>query len=173
MYGPQIRLDSWSEGDLALLRRVNAPEMTTHIGGPETEEQVLARHRRYLSGGTGQMFRVTLLPEEIPVGTIGYWERQWRDDVVYETGWSVLPEHQGLGIAAAAAVAVAGRAAGTRAHDELHAFPSVDHPASNGVCRRAGFTLVGEVDFEYPPGRPIRCNDWRLALSPSSGQAPR
>ena len=98
MYGPQIRLDPWSEDDLALLRRVNAPEMTTHIGGPETEEQVLSRHRRYLSGGTGQMFRVTLLPEEIPVGTIGYWERQWRDDVVYETGWSVLPEHQGRGI---------------------------------------------------------------------------
>jgi RimJ/RimL family protein N-acetyltransferase len=75
----------------------------------------------------------------------------------------VLPEHQGLGIAAAAARAVTARAVtGRRA--ELHAFPSVDHPASNSVCRRAGFALLGEVDFEYPPGRPMRCNDWWLRL---------
>jgi RimJ/RimL family protein N-acetyltransferase len=161
---PHLRLDAWSDDDLALLRRINAPEMTVHLGGPETEEKVLARHRRYLAGSTGNMFRVTLLPEETAVGSIGYWERPWRDDLVFETGWSVLPEYQGLGIAATAAVAVAARAAAEGRHDQLHAFPSVDHPASNGVCRRAGFTLLGEVDFEYPPGRPIRCNDWMLTL---------
>jgi RimJ/RimL family protein N-acetyltransferase len=160
---PQIRLDAWNDDDLALLRRINAPEMTAHLGGPESDEKLVDRHRRYLA--TPGMFRVTLLPDEIPVGSIGYWERPWHDDLVYETGWSVLPEHQGLGIATAAAVAVAARAAADGRHEQLHAFPKVAHPASNGVCQRAGFTLLGEVDFEYPAGNPIRCNDWMLTLA--------
>ena len=28
----------------------------------------------------------------------------------------------------------------------------------------SGFTLVGEMDFEYPPGNPIRCNDWQIEV---------
>jgi hypothetical protein len=32
------------------------------------------------------------------------------------------------------------------------------------VCRKAGFELLGEADFEYPAGHPLRCNDWRLDL---------
>jgi RimJ/RimL family protein N-acetyltransferase len=67
---------------------------------------------------------------------------------------------------------VVGRAAalGTRRH--LHAYPSVDHPASNGVCRRAGFTLLGEVAFEYPKGHPITCNDWRVDLTAPGSAGP-
>jgi len=49
-------------------------------------------------------------------------------------------------------------------HQHLHAFPAADHPASNAVCRKAGFTLCGETGFEYPPGTIMRCNDWRLEL---------
>jgi hypothetical protein len=41
----------------------------------------------------------------------------------------------------------------------------VDHHASNAVCRRAGFELVGECRFEYPPGTFIRSDDWRLPLT--------
>ncbi|MGZ8634011.1 MAG: hypothetical protein ACXWZZ_09185 [Solirubrobacteraceae bacterium] len=32
------------------------------------------------------------------------------------------------------------------------------------ICRALGFTLLGTGDVEYPPGNPMRCNDWRLAL---------
>lgn len=35
----QVSLDRWSDGDLALLRAGNAPGMTAHLGGPETEAQ--------------------------------------------------------------------------------------------------------------------------------------
>ncbi|WP_440086780.1 hypothetical protein [Streptosporangium sp. LJ11] len=49
-------------------------------------------------------------------------------------------------------------------HRYLHAYPSVDHPASNAICRKLGFFLLGERDFEYPPGTTMRCNDWRLDL---------
>jgi RimJ/RimL family protein N-acetyltransferase len=42
------------------------------------------------------------------------------------------------------------------------AYPRSDHPASNAVAEKAGFTLVGQSDYEYPPGNPIHCNDWRF-----------
>jgi RimJ/RimL family protein N-acetyltransferase len=163
----QVRIEPWAEGDLALLRRANAPEMMRHLGGPETEEQLLVRHERYLaSGGEGEggMFSIVLLPEGVPAGSIGYWEKSWRGGTVYETGWGVLPEFQGRGVAVAAGEAVIARAAAEKGPRFLHAFPKVDNLPSNAICRKLGFTLVEECDFEYPPGHPIRCNDWRLEL---------
>lgn len=154
---PRIDLRPWSEGDLGLLRRLNGPESTLHLGGPESEERVADRHRRYLVLGEGRMFRVEV--DGVPAGSTGYWTRSWRGEAVWEVGWSVLPEFQGRGVASAAA-----RVEGT--HGWAHAFPSVDHSASNAVCRKAGFTLLGEVDFEYPPGRWMRCHDWSLELLP-------
>ncbi|MFF3440637.1 GNAT family N-acetyltransferase [Streptosporangium sp. NPDC002721] len=165
---PLVRLDPWAETDFDLLRRINAPEMTEHLGGPETEEKLLDRHRRYvdLAGKeTGRMFGVVLLPGLQRAGSIGYWERAWGDETVYETGWSVLPEFQGRGVAVAAALAVLAEARAEGRHRYVHAYPSVDHPASNAVCRKAGFEFVAECDFEYPPGNAIRCNDWRVDLA--------
>jgi RimJ/RimL family protein N-acetyltransferase len=164
----QIRLDTWSEADLDLLYRANSAEMTRYLAGPEAEELILARHRRYLeidSSGTGRMFRIVLLPRGEAVGNIGYWERTWRGSVVYETGWNVLPAYQGLGIATAAGEATVHRARAERKHRYLHAFPAIDNPASNAVCRKLDFELLGVCDFEYPPGQPMRCNDWCLDLA--------
>jgi RimJ/RimL family protein N-acetyltransferase len=163
---PAIRLEAWTEADLSLLRATNSPEMTEHLGGPETDSQVLDRHRRYLDlgdPGAAQMLAV-VLRDGRRAGVIGYWERPWRDGLTYETGWSVLPVFQGRGIATAAARAVALLARAQRRHGHLHAFPAVDHPASNAICRKAGFTLLGEADIEYPPGSIMRCNEWRLDL---------
>ncbi|MFJ5259482.1 GNAT family N-acetyltransferase [Streptomyces sp. NPDC088387] len=160
----KVRLEIWAEDDLWLLRRLNSPEMTEHLGGPESEEQVVGRHRRYVEPQVGCMYRVVLADGGETVGSIGFWQRDWRGGSVWETGWGVLPEFQGRGLAAAAARAVVEAARTAGHHRYLHAFPSVDHPASNAVCRRAGFALLGEVDFEYPKGNPIRCNDWRVDL---------
>ena len=163
---PAIRLEPWKQADLGLLHATNTPEMLEHLGGPETDSQVLDRHRRYLDlsdPGAGQMLAV-VMPDDQQAGVIGYWERPWRDGLTYETGWSVLPAFQGQGIATAAARAVAGLARAQRRHGHLYAFPSVGHPASNAICRKAGFTLLGETDIEYPPGSVMRCNEWRLDL---------
>jgi len=161
-----IGLEPWTEADLSLLRQANTPEMTAHLGGPETEEKLLDRHRRYLrSGDPGaeQMFAI-VLEDGQRVGVIGYWERTWRDELVYETGWNIVPAFQGRGIATAAAQSLVEHARAQHRHNYLHAFPAVDHPASNAICRKAGFSLCGETDFEYPPGTIMRCNDWRLEL---------
>ncbi|MFJ6670820.1 GNAT family N-acetyltransferase [Actinosynnema sp. NPDC091369] len=159
---PHVDLRPWSEGDLGLLRRLNAPELTAHLGGPEPDDRVADRHRRYLVLGDGRMFRVEV--DGVPAGSIGYWGRTWRDEEVWEVGWSVLPEFQGRGVASAAARATVAAARAEGGRRSVHAFPSVDHPASNAVCRKAGFTLLGEADFEYPPGHWMRCHDWALEL---------
>lgn len=56
------------------------------------------------------------------------------------------------------------RARAEREHRYLLAYPSVHNGASNAVCRKAGFELLGEGDFEYPVGHMMRCNEWRLDL---------
>lgn len=165
---PQLRLESWADTDVDLERRSNVPEMTRHLGGVESEEQILARHKRLveLAGtGKGRMFRVVLLPELEAVGSVGYWERVWQDETVYEMGWKVLPPFQGRGIAAVAVAAAVAYAGTERKHRYIHAFPSVDNVPSNAICRKVGFVLVGECDFEYPKGSIMRCNDWRLDLT--------
>ncbi|MEU4368847.1 GNAT family N-acetyltransferase [Micromonospora chersina] len=163
----EVRLARWSADDLALLRQLNAPEVRAHTGGPETDEQVVARHERYLRGPGprgGHMFTVGL-PDGTKVGSVGYWEREWRGEPVYEMGWAVLPAYQGRGLASAAVRALVAEAAAHGDRRHAHAYPSVDHPASNAVCRKAGFTLVGETEFEYPPGHLMRSNDWRIELT--------
>ncbi|MGW6026019.1 GNAT family N-acetyltransferase [Streptomyces sp. NPDC055099] len=156
----------WAEGDFGLLVACNSAAMTAHLGGPETHEQLVSRHRRYLAlDERGQMFRIAVDGEA--AGSIGYWETSWQGETVWETGWGVLPGFQGRGIAASAARLVVEEARAAGRHRRLHAFPSADHAASNGVCRKAGFTPGGEHDFEYPKGRWMRCNDWSVDLGGS------
>ena len=142
------------------------PRMTEHFGGPETPEKLRARHERYVAiGGTGKgaMFVICAGPDAEAVGSIGYWELEWAGQTAWETGWSVVPEWQGQGIATIAAVLVLERARGDGKHRSIHAFPAFENEASNAVCRKAGFTLVGECEVEFPPGRPMRANDWVVA----------
>jgi RimJ/RimL family protein N-acetyltransferase len=163
-----INLRLWSESDLQLLEKLMGdPAMTEHLGGPETPEKLRERHERYCrisDTDNSRMFVIVLGPERLPAGSIGYWEKVWQGQRVWETGWSVLPEFQGQGIATKAVAAVVDRTRAEREHRFMHAFPSVDNGPSNAICRKTGFKLQGEVDFEYPPGNFMRCNDWRLDL---------
>lgn len=165
-----MSLRPWGEGDLPLLRRLMGDKgMTRYLGGPETEEQLGRRHERYLGldPRKGRMFVITADPQGSAAGSIGYWERDWQGETVWETGWSVLPEFQGQGIATRAIALAVERMEREGTHHSVHAYPSVDNAASNAVCRKAGFVLRGEEDFEFPPGHWMRCNDWARALAPS------
>jgi RimJ/RimL family protein N-acetyltransferase len=172
----QVRLVPWSEEDLPLLVRLNAPEMMEHLGGPETEEQVLQRHERYVAVARSGIFRdsdsayrafafkAVLEPEGVGVGSIGFWEREWKGEQVYEIGWGVVPEHQGRGIASAAAMQAVELARATKRRAAVHAFPAIENAPSNAVCRRVGFELLGTTEFEYPKGHWTIGNDWRMTL---------
>ncbi|TBN57235.1 N-acetyltransferase [Glaciihabitans arcticus] len=160
-----VTIEPWGEGDLPILELSNEPAMMQHLGGPEAHEKLLVRHARYLDGwasGTSFMFRIEADGE--PVGGIGYWPTEWHGEQVYETGWSVHTAHQGHGHGTSSLLLVIEHAARHGDRDALHALPRTDNRASNAVCRKAGFRLLGEVDDEYPPGNPIRSNDWAFDL---------
>jgi RimJ/RimL family protein N-acetyltransferase len=162
----EVTLRPWSENDLPLLQQLlGDPNMMEHLGGPETPEEIQKRHQRYLQlPETDHMLVILYGPKSEAAGSIGYWEKSWRDQLMYEIGWSVLPTYQGHGLATKAGEMVLERARLERRHQFMHAFPSIDNPASNAICRKLGFTLVEECEFEYPPGHPMIVNDWRFDL---------
>jgi RimJ/RimL family protein N-acetyltransferase len=158
-----VLLQPWSEGDLPLLEKLlGDPEMMTHLGGPETYEQILRRHQRYLhlpEDGTDHMFKIVWGPDGAGVGSVGYWRKTWREQAIYEVGWLVLPAYQGRGIATKATSIVIEHARREPRYRFMHAFPSVENAASNAICRKLGFTLLEESQVEYPPGRSMTVND--------------
>ncbi len=159
----RIWIEPWTAEDRELLGALlGDPVMTAHLGGPESEEKLDERQARYEKDP--RQLRIRVEGEERGVGYVGYWDKEWRDETVWETGWGVRPEFQGRGLATAAMQLLLEvlRADGTRRF--VHAFPGVDNGPSNAVCRKLGFELLGAFDFEYPPGNPMSCNDWRLRI---------
>jgi RimJ/RimL family protein N-acetyltransferase len=162
-----VHLEPWGPDDLPLLEQLMGdPAMTKFLGGPESPEKLADRQRRYALPGSG-MFKIVDDETGEGVGSVGFWEREWKGETVYEVGWSVIPAFQRRGIAAEAtrqALELATKAAN---HRWAHAYPKVENEASNAICRKLGFEFLGAHDFEYPPGNPIVCNDWRYDLTGS------
>ena len=144
-----VHIEPWGPDDLPLLKRLlGDPVVMAHLG----------------EAGTGRMFKIVDDASGDGVGSVGYWPRHWRDQDVYEIGWSVLPAFQGRGMAAAGTAQAIAVARSEQPRRFLHAFPSVANAPSNAICRKLGFELVAACDFEYLPGHIMRCNDWRLDL---------
>jgi RimJ/RimL family protein N-acetyltransferase len=159
-----VHIEPWAPGDLSILERaLGDPAMTEHIGGPESAEKIAKRQTRYAQPGSGQYKIVDDATGE-GMGWVGYWDRETDDGDVYEVGWSVLPEFQGRGAATAGMTQLLDVLRAERKHRYVHAYPSVHNAPSNAICRKCGFTLVRELEFEYPPGNPMRGNDWRYDL---------
>jgi RimJ/RimL family protein N-acetyltransferase len=162
-----VTIEPWGPDDLPLLEwLMGDPEMTEHLGGPESPEKIAERHERYLHAQAGdRMFKIVDEQTGEGVGSVGYWDKDWRGGTVYEVGWSVLPEYQGRGIAVAATRLAIEHARRDGAHRWVHAFPNVANEASNAICRKLGFELLEALEFEYPKGHFMTCNDWRLDLA--------
>lgn len=166
-----VRLQPWSDVDLWLLRRRNTPDMTAHLGGPESDTALLARHRRWTAMSAqapheGRVFRVEG-PAGSTVGTVSFVPKKHDGEPVFEVGWGILPEHQRQGWATASVRALLALLAAlppAYRRPAAHAFPRVTNTASNAVCRAAGFTLLGEAVHEYPPGHHHPSNNWRHAF---------
>jgi RimJ/RimL family protein N-acetyltransferase len=171
----RMELEAWDERGLDLERRANTPQMKEHLGGVEPEDRLVARHERILAyerAGRGRMFLITVASPPRVAGSVGYWQREWHGETVWEIGWQVLPEFQGLGLAATATTAALRRAAEQDGPRWVFAYPKATNGASNAVCRRVGFQLLGEDEFEYPPGTRIRCNVWRYDLRGADAPPP-
>jgi GNAT superfamily N-acetyltransferase len=102
--------------------------MMEHLGGPEGAEKIEERHGRFLGEhgeGPAKMFKVVETATGASVGSVGYWERESHEGQVFETGWMVLPEFQGRGIATEATRQVIDLCRAERTHRYLYAYPSV------------------------------------------------
>jgi len=156
----EVSIGSWGPGDRGLLGRLlGDPQMMVHLGGPESEAKLDDRQSRYEAPDSRQY---KILADGESCGYVGYWEHEWQDASIWEVGWSVLPAFQGRGVASAAVRLLLDVIRQDDATKTVHAFPSVENVASNALCEKLGFELVGPFDNEFPPGHPMRCNDWRL-----------
>jgi RimJ/RimL family protein N-acetyltransferase len=150
--------------------------MTEHLGGPETTENLELRQKRYVAAAksgsfsdsekayAAYIFKVIVGPGGVEVGGVNFWDREWNGEQVYEIGWGVVREFQGRGIASAAVAQAVDIARATKRRPAVHAFPSINNGPSNSICRKLDFQLLGKVQFEYPKGHWMQCNDWVLRL---------
>ena len=136
--------------------------MTQFLGGPEPEDKLDNRQKSYEKDP--RQHRIRVAGESAGVGHVGYWDKEWHGETVWEVGWGVRPEFQGRGLATAAMRLLFDKMRLDPVDRDVHAFPNVDNEVSNALCRKLGFELLGAVDFEYPKGHPVRCNDWRIDL---------
>lgn len=158
-----VILRPWQPEDRPLLDRFNTPAMTAHQVRAETEEELEKRHARYLRTDFPGQVLVVCDGDDI-IGSVAYWEHtDDTDAVVWEAGWSVVPEFQGRGYAGRALEALIGIVRAEGSHSALHAYPAVDNAPSNALCRRAGFVLRGTTPFPFRGGV-LLSNDWVLEL---------
>jgi RimJ/RimL family protein N-acetyltransferase len=155
-----VELQAYTDADLALTEALETdPDVMRELGGPIERDKLPEIHRRRLA----DPWWFKIVPERggPAVGTIGVWETRHGGETLHETGWMVLPAHQGRGIASAALTLLITRVNEEPAFPSIHAFPPVTNAPSNALCRRFGFTLLGHADFVYS-GRTLHCNHWAL-----------
>jgi RimJ/RimL family protein N-acetyltransferase len=143
------------------------PGVMRELGGPICAERFADVHRRRVDGVAAGELWYFVIAEELAgpgIGTIGIWEKELDGQTIHETGWMVLPTHQGRGVASTALGMLIERARADKRYPSIHAFPPVSNAPSNALCRKFGFELVAERDFVYA-GRTLRCNHWALDTS--------
>ena len=134
-----VTLTPWAPEYLQLLFAANSLEMTRYLVGPESDDEVRRRHERYLRASAGEPPRTRMfatLADGVPVGGIGVWPSQENDEAALETGWNVLPEWQGRGIAKLAVRLLIPIAASLADPGQrLIANPDVANGPSNALCQ--------------------------------------
>src|SRR5260370_17851497 len=92
-----VSLQPWTETDLPLLVRLNAPGRMSHLGGPETAEQLATRHRLYVEAAnldSTYVFSIIIDPGHLPVGQVAFWERSGGEEAVCRRGRGRAPDAQ-------------------------------------------------------------------------------
>ncbi len=127
----RVTLERWGADDHTVLERLNAPEMTVHLGGAETPEQVAARQARYLRSweiGDAWMYRIDV--DGVLAGGIGYWQVDHREARARRAGAST-PSIKAAGVAREALRQIVRLAASHHDRPLLVAYPGIDSAASN------------------------------------------
>jgi RimJ/RimL family protein N-acetyltransferase len=162
---PSIRLRPYTDADRWLTETIEtSPAMMADLGGPLPATDIPGIHQRRLDGMAADRlwyFTVDLMPEGRTVGTICLWSDTYEGGRRSEAGWAILEEFQGRGLPTEAHRQRGARARTDGRWGDIHAFPGASNGPSNAVCRKGGFTNVGQEIVDYA-GRQLRCNHWVL-----------
>jgi RimJ/RimL family protein N-acetyltransferase len=168
---PSVRLRPYVDADRWLTEAIEtSPVMMADLGGPLPAGDIPGIHRRRLEGMAADRlwyFSVDLEPDGQTVGTICLWSDAYEGGRRSEAGWAVLEAFQGRGIATEALRLLVERAREDGRWGDIHAFTGAENGPSNAVCRKGGFTYIGEETVHYA-GRRLRCNHWVLDATPSA-----
>jgi RimJ/RimL family protein N-acetyltransferase len=155
-----MELLAYEDADFDLTEALESdPVVMGELGGPTDPARLRAVHKRRLADPW--WFKIVPDPGGPPAGTIGIWEKELNGETIHETGWMVLPAFQGRGVASAALGLLIASVRAEPRFERMHAFPAVTNVRSNALCRKFGFSLLGERDFIYA-GRTLHCNHWML-----------
>lgn len=157
-----MELRDYTDEDIGLTAALECdPEVMRFLGGPIDPGEIPSIHTRRLRSAEDGGWWLVVVPEPggPAAGTIGIWPGEFEGAPVNEVGWMLLPPFHGRGIGGEALGMVIARARREDRFFPLHAFPGEANPASNALCRRAGFQLVGTTVGGYA-GSEFLCNHW-------------
>lgn len=141
----------WREEDMELAWGLfGDPEISRHVGGPFSREQVAERLRSEMASQErigAQYWPLFTLSDGEFVGCCGLKSRP--EAGCYETGFYIMKAAHGKGYAKEAALAVIGYAFGEMAARALFAGHNPQNEASRVLLGKLGFVNIGE-EF-YPP----------------------
>jgi RimJ/RimL family protein N-acetyltransferase len=164
-----MRLRNVTGDDLDLyIGMFSDPSVMAELGGPLSADEI----REKLQGdatatASDGAWVLAILPDETAgraVGNVSIWQHE-RDGVpVVEMGWMLLREFHGRGYGSEAVHLTLLRALAEDRWRVIHAFPGITNPASNAMCRKNGFTMLGETEVDYR-GHVFSANHWRIDLA--------
>ncbi|WP_440555319.1 GNAT family N-acetyltransferase [Streptomyces sp. SCPE 10] len=140
------------------------PVMMADLGGPLPRAGMADKVRRDAEeAAADRAWLKMIVPDpdrpDVVAGTVTLWAHDGGDEPMSEIGWMVLPEFQGRGLGKRAVRALLEQARDQDRWGLVHAFPAIGNAASNGICRSAGFRLLGRTRTAFAD-RVLATNHW-------------
>lgn len=163
-----MRLRNVTSDDLDLyIGMFSDPSVMAELGGPLSSDEISEKLRADVAAAASDSAWVlAILPDETAgraVGNISIWMSERDGEALVEMGWMLLREFHGRGYGSEAAHLALLRALAEDRWRVIHAFPGITNTASNAMCRKNGFTMLGETEVDYR-GHVVLANHWRVDL---------
>lgn len=165
-----VAIRPYAKGDLTVLERtLGDPSQMIYLNGPESQGKLKERDAKYVALSEtperGCMYTIVVGENKTAAGNVGFWDTEWKGDIEWETGWFVIPGYQKKGIATAAMKILMEKVSKLDKRF-MFAFPSIENYPSNAISRKLGFSLIDQVEIEYPPKSNLKLvsNVWRKDL---------